>query len=222
MLRRRLVMNVLRPHLVHAHRNAEAMTELARVLAVVHEGLDRVGRGLIAVSRDGRVRFSTRRVRQWVTAYFGGRPWSGDRLPEALHRWLRQQEARLAATGDAQRVRIPLVVERQDRRLVIRLVAEPGQYLLFLEEKLIGVRPRPLEPLGLTRREAEVLTWVADGKMNVEIAEILDIRRRTVSKHLEHIFEKLGVATRTAAAMRALELVRQGDAVDGSGSRQGR
>lgn len=60
--------------------------------------------------------------------------------------------------------------------------------------------------LGLTRREAEVLTWVADGKTNAEIGLILGTSPRTVQKHLEHIFEKLGVATRTAAAVRVLTL----------------
>lgn len=61
-----------------------------------------------------------------------------------------------------------------------------------------------VERLGLTRREGEVLAWVTDGKTNVEIGLILDRSPRTVQKHLEHIFEKLGVATRTAAAVRAL------------------
>lgn len=60
--------------------------------------------------------------------------------------------------------------------------------------------------LGLTRREVEVLTWVNDGKTNAEIGEILDTSPRTVQKHLEHIFEKLGVGTRTAAAARARAL----------------
>ncbi|CBE68380.1 protein of unknown function [Candidatus Methylomirabilis oxygeniifera] len=62
------------------------------------------------------------------------------------------------------------------------------------------------ERLGLTRREVEVLTWVTDGKTNAEIGEILDTSPRTVQKHLEHIFEKLGVGTRTAAAARARAL----------------
>ncbi len=61
--------------------------------------------------------------------------------------------------------------------------------------------------LGLTRREVEVLTWVTDGKTNAEIGVILDTSPRTVQKHLEHIFEKLGVETRTAAAVRVLALI---------------
>ncbi|NJD69762.1 MAG: hypothetical protein C3F12_00360 [Candidatus Methylomirabilota bacterium] len=63
-----------------------------------------------------------------------------------------------------------------------------------------------VECLGLTRREVEVLIWVSDGKTNAEIGQILSRSPRTVQKHLEHIFEKLGVETRTAAAARVLAL----------------
>ena len=55
----------------------------------------------------------------------------------------------------------------------------------------------------LTARESEVLLWVARGKTNRDIADILGMSPRTVNKHLEHIFEKLGVETRTAAAAAA-------------------
>ena len=57
-----------------------------------------------------------------------------------------------------------------------------------------------LEDAGLTPRETEVLSWVARGKTNRDIADILGMSHRTVNKHLEHIFEKLGVETRAAAA----------------------
>ena len=57
-----------------------------------------------------------------------------------------------------------------------------------------------LEEAALTPREREVLTWVARGKTNRDIADILGMSHRTVNKHLEHIFEKLGVETRAAAA----------------------
>ncbi|PWB78377.1 MAG: hypothetical protein C3F08_08720 [Candidatus Methylomirabilota bacterium] len=59
---------------------------------------------------------------------------------------------------------------------------------------------------GLTQREAEVLTWVSDGKTNAEIGMVLGTSPRTVQKHLEHIFVKLRVETRTAAAVRLLSL----------------
>ncbi len=63
----------------------------------------------------------------------------------------------------------------------------------------------PLESLGLTQREAEVLLWVAQGKSNSDVATILAIAEKTVKIHLGHVFEKLSVETRTAAALIAIE-----------------
>jgi DNA-binding CsgD family transcriptional regulator len=71
-----------------------------------------------------------------------------------------------------------------------------------------------IESLGLafrlTTREAEVLHWVAQGKTNRDIGDILGTSPRTVHKHLEHVFAKLGVETRTAAAAMALGKLRRG------------
>jgi DNA-binding NarL/FixJ family response regulator len=65
---------------------------------------------------------------------------------------------------------------------------------------------KPLEAkLGLTPREAEVLLWVAQGKSNGDIALIVSTSESTVKKHLEHIFEKLSVENRGAAALMAIE-----------------
>lgn len=69
---------------------------------------------------------------------------------------------------------------------------------------------------GLTARECEVLDWVAKGKTNRDIAEILGMSPRTVNKHLEHVFEKLGVETRTAAASFALRPASGRGGTDGS------
>ena len=63
----------------------------------------------------------------------------------------------------------------------------------------------PLRALGLTPKQAEILLWVAQGKTNAETALILGISEGTVKKHLEHIFEKLGVEKRGAASLIALE-----------------
>ncbi len=67
----------------------------------------------------------------------------------------------------------------------------------------------PLEALGLTAREAEVLLWVAQGKSNGEISAIIGAAENTVKKHLQNIFEKLGLESRNAAAVRALEVLSQ-------------
>ena len=55
------------------------------------------------------------------------------------------------------------------------------------------------DSLGLTFREVEILMWIARGKTNKEVGLILESSPRTVNKHLEHVFEKLGVSTRAAA-----------------------
>ena len=67
--------------------------------------------------------------------------------------------------------------------------------------------PDPLLKLGLTPRAAEALLWLAQGKTNSDIATILGITESTVKKHVQEMFDKLGVETRGAAALRALEVL---------------
>jgi len=68
---------------------------------------------------------------------------------------------------------------------------------------------RLAESLGLTRREAEVLLWVSYGKSSGDISDVLEISPRTVQKHLEHVYVKLGVETRSAAAAMAIRVIEQ-------------
>jgi DNA-binding CsgD family transcriptional regulator len=74
------------------------------------------------------------------------------------------------------------------------------------EERLNVFDSEALKPIGLTQRESEVLGWVAEGKSNNDVGLILGIRAVTVKKHLEHIFEKMGVETRTAAVAFAIRV----------------
>ena len=78
--------------------------------------------------------------------------------------------------------------------------------LLNLEQTGSAAAER-LRQIALTPRETEVLSWVAKGKTNRDIADILGMSHRTVNKHLEHVFEKLGVETRSAAAAVAVSLL---------------
>lgn len=80
--------------------------------------------------------------------------------------------------------------------------------MLVLEERGSPPGPAALIALGLTVREAEVLYWIAQGKSNPDIATILGANVRTVHKHVEHIFQKLGLETRNAAMLAALEILR--------------
>ena len=70
--------------------------------------------------------------------------------------------------------------------------------------------PALLVPLGLTEREAETLFWLAQGKSNSDLCILLDVKLTTIKKHLERIFQKLGVENRTAAAAMALEILNAG------------
>lgn len=74
------------------------------------------------------------------------------------------------------------------------------------------------EALGITAREAEVLLWVAQGKSNPEIGAILGAAENTIKKHLQNLFEKMGVDNRNAAAMRALEVLSRGLAESAKGT----
>ncbi|GAB1489526.1 response regulator [Opitutaceae bacterium] len=109
--------------------------------------------------------------------------------------------------------RMPPSLARAESPLHVRRFAEPGRddlTLLVLEEKVPSAQPAVLMALGLTSRESEVLFWVARGKSNPDIATILGAGLRTIHKHVENIFRKLGCETRAAAAVTALEVMRRG------------
>jgi DNA-binding CsgD family transcriptional regulator len=204
--RDRLILDTLRPHLIAAYRNAEAFTDLQRERALACGAVQAVGGELVSISRGGRIRGAAGRARGWLAAYFGGPPRAVDHLPDGLDRWLRSETARAGAADRVPPPRAPLVVEGAGGRLVVRLLADREGPALLLEERRTVPAAASLESLGLTRREAEVLAWVAQGKTNAEIAAILGTRPRTVHKHLDHIFDKLGVENRTSAAAHALAL----------------
>ena len=77
---------------------------------------------------------------------------------------------------------------------------KPARLLQLEKRGSSATKVSPLSTFGLTQRETEVLIWVARGKTNKDIADILGLSPRTVNKHLEHVYVKLGVETRTAAA----------------------
>lgn len=126
------------------------------------------------------------------------------RLPHALQKWIRTRKALPSIKESRTPRRKPFIAEKGWKRLEVRVVSEPNPTFLILEEKLISPPLASLERLGLTQREGDVLAWVAQGKTNDNIGKVLSISPRTVSKHLEHIYQKLGVKTRTSAATFAL------------------
>jgi len=101
----------------------------------------------------------------------------------------------------------PLVHARGGAQLCAHFVPDPLSsrhgYLILRESRTALAVRQPAHP-SLTRREREVLHWVALGKTNPDIGSILGASTRTVQKHMEHILQKLGVKTRTAAARYAV------------------
>ena len=198
-----LSLDLLGPHLVEAYRNAEALSALRIELAAAGS-IENLRRAAVIVTR-GDVQWISLRARRLLERYVG---WSVRRplaLPEPLGGWLSQQRTWLDRSDQIPSPRQALAIERGTGHLRVRLVADRGEAFLLLDERSGDLDPADLEHLGLTAREAEVLAWVARGKTNGDTAAILGARPATVAKHLERIFRKLGVETRTAAAARAFE-----------------
>ena len=170
--RDRAVLNFLRPHLANLYEAAQARRRASESLALLEEA----DAGLVILDRAGRIEHATPEALRLLSAYF--RDYRNG-LPEQVARWLLEQ--RHATIPE------PLRVESDGHALLVRLVGGA----LFLEEARV--------PPPLTDREREILELVAAGKSNAEIAETLWVAPGTVRKHLENVYEKLGVHSRTAA-----------------------
>jgi len=203
--RDRLVLELLQPHLIQAHANAQAVARLRDHLAWAGRMEEVRGQGAIRLAADATIAFASPGSRRLLERYFGPRR-RGDQLPEDLARWVRAQDEALDASAGVPSPRRPLGVVRDGACLWVRIVADDTQRTLLLEERAGRLDPAALAPLGLTARESEVLAWVAEGKSNEQIAAILGARPATVAKHLERVYRKLGVESRTAAAVHALSV----------------
>jgi DNA-binding CsgD family transcriptional regulator len=142
-----------------------------------------------------------------LEAYCGRLPHAGDWLPLDVRRWFLHQQAQWARSDTLPPPLTPLVIERENTQLHIRLLrnADERQYTLSLEERTTRLTPDSLTRLGLSPREAEVLYWLVQGKTNPEIGIILTLSARTVQTHVLRVYQKLGVETRAAAIMQVVE-----------------
>ena len=188
------------PHLRQAYQNAAIFTRLSQELTLPRPEQPAV-EGFVVLDREGRAMFISRRDQLLLWKYFGKKSASGT-IPDRLLDWIRTQSQSASAFG----VPAPLSLRSGSEQLALRLFPDQERFLLLLRE--VKVAPSvhsPQRPDNLTPRESEILGWVARGKSNSSIAAILSIKVRTVEKHLEHVYEKLGVENRTAAAARFLE-----------------
>ena len=196
--RDRAVLNLLRPHLVQAYNNALVVCGLTALIE------HRQG-NVIVLGRDGRVLVASSQAREVLARYFPDGAVRGRGLPEELDRWVVSQLSQYGAAGKLPGQDTRWQVDRPDSRLVVELLQSgPGPVLHLMEERH-SIPRDAIEAWRLTEREAEVLEWVAEGKTNNEIAGILTMRVRTVDKHCERVYQKLGVENRTAAVRRVLD-----------------
>lgn len=175
-------------------------------------GRARESRGIILLRDDLGVELCTEQARLWLAEYFPRfRSRYGMTLPPPVGEWVRRRlEGERIGRRIPVAVRDPFVQALGEHYLTLDLVVDhaKGEHLLSLAEEALAAPASSMACLGMTPREAEVLSWVAQGKSNPEIGLILGTSSRTVQKHLEHVFQKLGVESRTAATLRAWQACR--------------
>ncbi len=166
----------------------------ARMMSQARHAIDAVSHAAISLKSDGTPLWQTRQAAEWMEKYFPGAQAASSALPDNVAEWLA-----LALQAEADSAE-PLVITQGTLSLRLTLSQRQRELLLLLEEKTADTDNGSLAQYQLTPRETDVLAWVAKGKTNRDIAEILGMSPRTVNKHLEHVFVKLGVETRSAAA----------------------
>lgn len=195
----RVQLDLLRLHLVQASRSAQAVTQLQNQLNTLNQTMEDSHQALISVTDTGRIRFMTSHAMRLLTRYGVSIHKTRNWLPTTLRDWLRHELTRLESHTFATSPPKPLHIEGAESCLNIYYLRKGSHLLLLINEQFTRLSVANLAQLGLSRRETEILDWVVQGKTNLEIGAILGISHRTVQKHLERIFARLGVENRHAA-----------------------
>lgn len=175
--------------------------QTVKLMNQARSALDAFGQAAIAVTpQDGKIVWQSPLARQWMQRYFyEGVLHAVEATPEAILHWLLNMQQNKGMPSTAQ----PLNIIKGSSRLTLSLADDNSeeQWIVLLSEESDEAQIQALTTtFGLTKRESEVLYWAIKGKTNRDIGDILGTSPRTVNKHLEHVFTKLGVETRTAAA----------------------
>jgi len=184
---------------MRVHLNNARMTMSAR------SALDATRQFLFAVDGNGKIKWATPQTNALFDSAGASRSWLETELPAALRPWLQTLPD---ADDNSQKRERQLLLSELPSTLFVSYLGKAGndEYLMRLADDKKQSQTEPLrKQFSLTEREAEVLLWIANGKTNREIATILTMSPRTVNKHLEQVFRKLGVENRTSAAAMALK-----------------
>jgi DNA-binding response OmpR family regulator/DNA-binding CsgD family transcriptional regulator len=181
----------------------------AREKRQARNALDAFGYATITVRvSDGKLMWQTPLARDLLLQYYGT---SAPQTPEPVLVWLRRHLFDAERQIEPPRLNCPSPPPGA-RRLTFRLHQQTGDddWLIIMREESDETVIQAMSlSFRLTAREAEVLYWVVKGKINRDIGDILGTSPMTVKKHLERVFAKLGVETRTAAAGMAMSRIRQ-------------
>jgi DNA-binding NarL/FixJ family response regulator len=167
--------------------------------------MDEAQRFLAAIDNRGKVLWSTPQATRILDLSIGNGLGSELSFPASLTEWIDDQRnpyysgpRQFKIAGDT------------NSQISVSYIgkAGPKEYLLrVIEENFQKSQLKLSKVFGLTGREAEVLTWISNGKSNRDIGTILGLSPRTINKHLEHIHKKLGVENRTTAAAMAINVL---------------
>jgi DNA-binding CsgD family transcriptional regulator len=205
--RNRDTLNFVSPHITQAFHNARVAGEMAINLEQIGEGMKAINRAVILAEPDGDIRWFSPVAREWLAEFFPGVRESSPDLPAGLKRLLTEPGRSVA--GGRQTFREIQLSAILGHRLVAHYGrTSRGRFLITLTRERERIDPATAASLGLTPREAEILFWISEAKGNQEMAAILCISPRTVHKHVEHLFAKLGVNSRFEAQRRGWELRR--------------
>jgi DNA-binding NarL/FixJ family response regulator len=170
----------------------------ARLTQSARAALDVSGRYLLAVNGVGKIMWATPQAQKLLSDALSADSDDDVVLPDPIPQWLDQ--ARKGKPGSKAAIMTALPGNEQ-LRLQYMGTLGTNEFLLRLAKDSGAETPAEFSSeLGLTTREGEVLSWLSKGKTNRDIAQILGLSPRTVDKHLEQIYSKLGVENRTAAA----------------------
>lgn len=172
----------------------------ARLSNNAQSALDSMGQHLMTTTHAGVIAWATPQTYALLAKARVSDDWQQSEMALQVRLWLAHEPA----VGNV------LKLTGLDYPLALKMMGltEQKEVLLKLEDGNKPTGPTLLKlELGLTDRESEVLHWIANGKTNREVAEILEMSPRTVNKHLEQIFPKLGVENRTSAAGVALRVL---------------
>jgi DNA-binding NarL/FixJ family response regulator len=170
----------------------------ARLTQSARAALDVSGRFLLAVNRQGKIMWATPQAQKLLSENLAAGTDDELLLPHPMLPWLEQVQKSKAGSKTPAMASFP---NNEQLRLQYMGKLGPNEFLLRLaKDSSTNTSAQFSSELGLTTREGEVLSWLSKGKTNRDIAQILGLSPRTVDKHLEQIYAKLGVENRTAAA----------------------